>query len=80
MEVFFERLSQTHFMFFLTSTSENTLLRIHFETSEEQVESRYCFDDSQLDVLNMRGQLEPPHLDWLARPSHCKRGGSGIMP
>ena len=56
---FFERLSQTHFMFSLTSTSENTLLRIHFETFEKQVESRYWFDDSQLDVLNMSGQLEP---------------------
>ena len=56
-------------MFSLTSTSENTLLRIHFEASEsKQVESSYWFDESQLDVLNMRGQLEP-HLDWLARPS-----------
>ena len=56
---FFERLSQTHFMLSLTSTSENMLLRIHFEVSEGQVESRYWFDDFQLDVLNMMGQLEP---------------------
>ena len=46
-------------MLSLTSTSENMLLRIHFEVSEGQVESRYWFDDFQLDVLNMMGQLEP---------------------
>ena len=61
---FFERLSQTHLMFSLTSTS---LLRIHFEASEKQVENRY---DSQLDVLNMSGQLEPhpPRLAYQTLP------------